>query len=164
MRVPPILLLISLLGVGLYSQASPSVPAQQSNIVTIRSRSTTSQRGIPEVTATADRTRVPVGDKVTFTLSPASVIKDPCYQVTLFFGDDARQIMRQPQTVHPYQFSGNYTYSILVRPVAGCGAKPTPTPFPIPDVRLILKPSSVEVNQTVTFVAELSTPARNFSY
>src|SRR5438067_2226831 len=114
MRVPRILLLISLLAVGLYSQAPQSAPAQQPNTVTIRPRSTTSQRGIPEVKADADQTRIPVGDKVTFTLSPASVIKDPCYQVTLFFGDNDRQIMRQPQTVHIYESSGNYTYSILV--------------------------------------------------
>src|SRR5437879_4362111 len=72
--------------------------------------------------------------------------------------------MRQPLTVHVYQANGNYTYSILVRPVGGCGATSTSTPFPIPDVRLILTPSSVDVNQPVTFVAELSSPARNFSY
>src|ERR1041384_1124468 len=166
MRVTRILLLISLLGVGLYSQAPTS--AQQPNTVTIRPRTATSQPGNPEVKAVADRTRVAVGDKVTFTLSPASVIKDPCYQVTLFFGDKddrqimRRQIMQQPQTVHIYQAGGNYTYSILVKPVAGCRA--TPTPFPIPDVRLILTPSSVDVNQPVRFVAELSSPARNFSY
>src|ERR1041384_5827873 len=157
MRVTRILLLISLLGVGLYSQAPTS--AQQPNTVTIRPRTATSQPGNPEVKAVADRTRVAVGDKVTFTLSPASVIKDPCYQVTLFFGDDAREIMRQPQTVHISKASGNYTYSILVRPVGGCGATARPTPFPIPDVRLILERSAVEVNQRVTFVAELSSPA-----
>jgi len=170
MRVTRILLLISLLAVGLYSQASPSAPAQQPNTVTIRPRVANSQPGIPEVKVVADRTRIPVGDQVRFTLSPASVIKDPCYQVTLFFGDKdnrqvgRREIMRQPQTVHTYDASGNYTYSILVRPVAGCGATQTPTPFPIPDVRLIVKPSSIEVNQPVTFVAELSPQARNFSY
>src|SRR5437764_3708481 len=164
MRVPRILLLISLLAVGLYFQAPQSAPAQQPNIVTIRSRSATSQTGMLEVKVVADRTRVPVGDEVTFTLSPASVIKDPCYQVTLFFGDGSRQVARQAQIVYPYQASGNYTYSILVRPVGGCGATSIPTPFPIPDVRLILTPSSVDVNQLVTFVAELSSPARNFSY
>jgi PKD domain len=168
MRVPRILLLISLLAVGLYSQAPPSAPAQQPNTVTIRPRVANSQPGIPEVKAVADRTRVPVGEKVTFTLSPASVIKDRCYQVTLFFGDKddrqimRRQVMRQPQTVHTYDTSGDYTFSILVQPVAGCGA--TPTPVPIPDVRLILTPSSVDANQPLTFVAELSPPARNFSY
>src|SRR2546421_1016842 len=164
MRVPRILLLISLLSIGLYSQAPASAPAQKPDTVTIRPRSTTPPRGIPEVKAEADRTRVPVGDKVTFTLSPANVIKDPCYQVTLFFGDNDRQIMRQPQTVHPYQASGNYTYSILVQATGKCTSTPTQTPFPIPDVRLILTPSSVDVNQPVTFVAELSSPARNFSY
>src|SRR5437763_17120128 len=165
MRVPRILLLISLLAVGLYSQLPPSAYAQQADAVTIRSRSTSSRRGVPDVKAVADRTRIPVGDKVTFTLSPASVIKDPCYQVTLFFGDGSRQVARQAQIVYPYQASGNYTYSILVRPVGGCGATPTPTPLPdIPNVRLFVTPSSVDVNQTVRFVAELLSPARNFSY
>ena len=170
MRVLRILLPISLLTVGLYSQAPPSAPAQQPNTVTIRPRVASSQTGIPEVKAVADRTRIPVGDKVRFTLSPASIIEDRCYQVTLFFGDKddhqvmRREIMRKPQTDHTYDASGTYTYSILVRPVAGCGATTTPTPFPIPDVRLSLTPSSVDVNQTLTFVAELSRPERNFSY
>ena len=75
------------------------------------------------------------------------------------------QVARQAQIVYPYQASGNYTYSILERPVGGCGATPTPTPLPdIPNVRLFVTPSSVDVNQTVRFVAELSGPARNFSY
>jgi len=170
MRIARILLLLSLLAVGLYSRASSFAPAQKPDIVTIRSGSTVSQRGIPEVKAVADRTRIPVGDQVKFTLSPASVIKDPCYQVTLFFGDKdnrqvmRREIMRQPQTVHTYDASGNYTYSILVRPVAGCGATQTPTPLPIPDVRLIVKPSAVDVNQTATFVAELSGSVRGLVY
>jgi hypothetical protein len=164
MRVYRILLLLSLLAVALYLHAPPSAPAQQSNTVTIRPRKTSSQPGIPEVTAAADRVRVPVGDKVTFTLSPASVIKNRCYQVTLFFGDDASEIVRQPQTVHVYQQSGNYTYSILVRPVAACGPTPTPTPVSTPNVRLIVEPTSVEVKESVTFVAELSRPAREFRY
>src|ERR1041385_7174327 len=163
--VPRILLLMSLLAVGLHSQAPQSAPPQQPNTVTIRPRRTSSPPGIPEVTASADRMRVPVGDKVIFTLSPASIIKDPCYQVTLLFGDKSQQLMRQPQIVHIYQQSGNYVYSILVQPTGKCTATPTPTPVPdVPSVRLIVTPSSVNLNQSVTFVAELSRPSREFSY
>jgi PKD repeat protein len=163
--IPRILLFISLLAVGLYSQAPRSAPAQQPNTVTIRPRRTSSPPGIPEVTAAADRTRIPVGDKVTFTLSPAKLVNDSCYQVTLFFGDGAQQVARQAQIVHIYQASGNYVYSILVQPTGKCTPTPTPTPLPdVPGVRLIVTPSSVNVNQSVTFVAELSRPSREFSY
>src|SRR2546423_6394945 len=166
MRVARILLLLSLLVVGLYSQASPSAPAQQPNIVTIRSRKTNSQPGIPEVTAGANRKRVPVGDEVTFKLSPASVLNDPCYKVTLFYGDKSQHVMQRGQTeaVHTYQNSGDYTYSILVAPVGGC-AKPTPTPSQdVPRVSLLVTPSSVDVNQTVNFAAELSGSGKGLVY
>src|ERR1041385_1042379 len=126
MLVPRIFLLISLLAVGLYSQAPPSAPPQQPNTVTIRPRITASQPGIPEVKVVANRKRVPVGDEVTFKLSPASVLNDPWFKVTLFYGDKSQNVMQRGQTeaVHVYQRTGDYTYSILVVPVGGC-AKPT---------------------------------------
>lgn len=166
MRVPRILLLISLLTAGLFSQALQSVPAQQPNIVTIRPRVANSQPGIPEVKVAANRKRVPVGDEVTFKLSPASVLNDPCFKVTLFYGDKSQNVMQRGQTeaVHIYQNSGDYTYSILVAPVGGC-AKPTPTPPQgLPGVSLLVKPSLVDVNQTVTFAAELSGAGKGLVY
>ncbi len=163
MRVPLILLFISLLTAGLYSQAIQPIVAQRPNTVTISSRGIASQPGIPEVRAVADRTRVPVGDQVTFTLSPATVIRDSRYRVTLFFGDGSRQIMLQTQAIHRYQTSGTYTYSILVEPAKR--VTPTPTPVPvIPEVRLRINPALVDVNQAVSFSAELDRPVRGLSY
>lgn len=165
MLVSRTLLLISLLAGGLCSQALQSSPAQQPKTVNVRSRTSAPQPGAPEVKAVADPNRVPLGDQVTFTLSPAGVIKDPCYQVTLFFGDGSRQIARQAQVFYTYAASGNYTYSILVRPTGKCAAAPTPTPLvDVPNVRLVVSPDALEVNQNVTFVAELSRPVQGYSY
>jgi PKD repeat protein len=155
MRIPGRLLLISLVAIGLYFSPRLSTRAQQGNTVSVRPRSTTSQPGMPEVKAGVDRNRVPLGDEVAFTLSPAHVVVDSRYKVTLFFGDGARQVMRQPRIVHLYTKPGNYTYSILVE----SASQPTPTPTPslaIPSVKLAVAPNSVEVNRPVTFAAQLS--------
>jgi PKD domain-containing protein len=172
MRIPAPLLLISLLALVLYAHSAQPTPGQQPGTVNIRPRVTTNQPGMPEVKATADRNRVPLGDEVTFTLSPARVLTDPRYKVTLFFGDGGRQVMRQPQTVHPYKKAGTFTYSILVEPAAQQpkpSPKPTPTPTPapalaIPNVKLSFTPPSVEVNRSVRFSAELSRSFPNLRY
>src|SRR5260370_42012521 len=53
------------------------VPITQSpQTVNVRPRVASAQPGIPAVKATADRSRVPLGELVTFTLTPASVIFD----------------------------------------------------------------------------------------
>ncbi len=164
MRALRTFLLITLLAGGLYSQSPRSVPPQGQNTVALRSRITTQQPGVPEVKAVANPSRVPVGAEVTFTLSPASVVKNPCYEVTLLFGDGQRQVARQTQIVHSYGQSGNYTYSILVQPIKNCPSSVTPSVTAVPDVRLVVTPSAVEVNQSVTFVAELSQSVPGYSY
>jgi hypothetical protein len=163
MGTPGRLLLISLIAIGLYFSPHLATRAQQGNTVSVRPRPTTSQPGMPEVKASVDRNRVPLGEEVTFTLSPAHVVTDPRYKVTLFFGDGGRWVMRQPQKTYLYTKPGNYTYSILVEAVS----QPTPTPTPkatptptpslaIPSVKLTATPNSVEVNRPVTFAAQLS--------
>ena len=161
MRIPRILLLISLIAGGLCSQAPRPGLAQQPGTVSIRPRTAAQQPGVPTVQAVANRRRVPVGDEVTFKLSPPSVLNDPCYKVTLYYGDKSQDVMQRGQTqaVHSYQNRGDYTYSILVSPVGGCAAPPD-----IPQVSLVVTPSAVDVNQPVTFVAELSRPAKGLVY
>ena len=163
MRIPAPFLLISLLALVLYAQRAQPTPGQQPGTVNVRPRVTANQPGMPEVKVTADRNRVPLGDEVTFTLSPARVLTDPRYKVTLFFGDGGRQVMRQPQTIHPYKAAGTFTYSILVEPASL--STPTPTPLPaVPNVKLSVTPASVEVNRSVSFRAELSRAFPNLRY
>jgi PKD repeat protein len=97
-------------------------------------------------------------------LSPAHVVTDSRYKVTLFFGDNGKQVMREPQKVHLYTKPGNYTYSILVEP-SSQQPKPTPTPpIAIPNVKLTATPGSVEINQPVSLAAQLSHPYPNIQY
>jgi hypothetical protein len=153
MRIPGRLLLISVLGAGLYLQGSSFSSAQKPGAVTVRAQISAPQTGMPEVKAAADRKRVPLGETVTFTLSPAWVLSDSRYKVTLFFGDGSRRIMRQPQTTYLYQAVGTYTYAILVE-----AAKTTPrsTPLPPPNARLSVSPSSIDTKTAANFTAELS--------
>lgn len=155
MPISRALLIAGLLAAGLYLSPAKFTRAQQPDTINVRPRVTSNTPGMPTVKATVDRNRVPVGDEVTFTLSPAQVVTDSRYRVTLFFGDGSQQVMREPRKVHLYKRSGTYTYSILVEPAQ----VPTPTPTPriaIPDVRIIATPISVEVNRPVNFSAELS--------
>ena len=94
-RVRP--LTISLLAVV---SCCATARAQQPGTVNIRPRVASAQPGVPEVRVTADRHRVRVGAEVTFTLAPASVVRNPRFTVTICFGDGAQQEMRQTRAVH----------------------------------------------------------------
>jgi PKD repeat protein len=106
---------------------------------------------------------VPLGDLVTFTLTPASVVMNSRYKVTLYFGDGAHQVMRQTELDHLYRKPGDYTYSILVEPSGSPTPTPTPTPA-IPGVKLSATPTSVEINRPVDFAAQLSHSYPNIKY
>src|SRR5438105_1270102 len=149
MTISRSLMIAGLLIVGLCLSPAKLTRAQPGQTVSVRPRSAANQPGMPEVKVTVDRNRVPLGDEVTFTLSPAHVVTDSRYKVTLFFGDDKKQVMSEPKKVHVYTKPGNYTYSILVEPSAQ-QPKPTPTPaLAIPNVKLTATPGSVEINRPV---------------
>ena len=163
MRIPACPLIVTLFAVALYL---PTAIGQQPGAVNIRPRVATSQPGVPDVRATVDKHRVPLGKEVTFTLSPASVVMNSRYAVTIYFGDGTQQRTRQTQIVHCYCASGNYTYSVLVK---SSGPPPTPTPTPspsplVPGVKLAAQPTSVTTTQTVNFAAQLSHSYPNIKY
>ena len=163
MRIVTRLLLIGLLACGLSYAVRVAPLPQQPGTVAVRPQATSTPPGVPEVKVSSDRNRVPVGAEVTFTLSPARVISDPRYRVTLFFGDGNRQVMRQTSVSHVYSQAGTYTYSVLVEPEKQSTPTPTPLP-PLPGVKLAVSPTSVEVNQPVSFSAQLSRPYQNLKY
>jgi len=156
------LVITGLLVVGLCLQPAKFTRAQTGQTVSVRPRLTASQPGMPEVKVTVDRNRVPLGDEVTFTLSPAHVVAD--YKVTLFFGDNGKSVMTEPRKTHLYTKPGNFTYSILVEP-SSQQPKPKPTPaLEIPNVKLAVTPASAEINQPMSLAAQLSHPYPNIRY
>src|SRR5437879_9247134 len=129
---------------------------QSPQTVNVRPRVAASQPGVPAVKATVDRNPVPLGELVTFTLSPLSAVLDPHYTVTIFFGDGQQQRTRQAQITHFYMTSGTFTYSILVK-----ASEPQPPPV---TVKLRATPASVETDTLVNFKAELSHYYPNIKY
>jgi hypothetical protein len=94
---------------------------------------------------------------VTFTLSPASVVSDPHYTITILFGDGKQEErISQTQINHLYVTPGTFTYSILVRSL-----EPSAT---IPEVKLSATPTSVKPDDLVNFKAELSHNYPNLKY
>lgn len=163
MKIVTRFLLIGLFASGICFYARPSSLARQQGTVTVRPRVTAAQPGVPEVKASVDRSRVPAGSEVTFTISPARVVADSRYRVTLFFGDGKQQLVRQAKVTHSYPQSGTYTYAVLVE--AEKQSKPSPTPPPpVPNVKLAVSPTSVEVDRPVSFSAQLSRRYQNLKY
>ena len=157
MRIPPRLLNVFLLVVA---TCLPTALGQQPGSVNIRQRVVTSPAGLPTVNVTVDRNRVPVNDEVTFTLSPASVVSNQKYTITLQFGDGTQIQTHATQVIHPYRAPGNYRYSISVT----SSDKGSPTSSRIPPVTLSATPTAVSINQSVVFSAQLSENYQNIRY
>jgi hypothetical protein len=148
-----------LLTLGLLAVISSltTAPAQQPGSVNVRSRVTTPTPGLPVVDVNVDKKRVPLGELVTFTLSPTNVVLNPQYIVTLDFGDGRKTQALKTTIVHLYRDPGNYRYSVSV---SGKG----PVKPKVPQVTLFAKPTSAKTNQSVDFKAELSDSYPNVKY
>jgi hypothetical protein len=139
---------------------------QQPPTVNLRPGAVAPQPGIPEVRITVDRRRVRLGTQVMFSVIPASIINDPRYVVTLYFGDGQTQVMRQPQTLHLYRAVGNYTYGVDVKrspPPNPPDPNYTP-PQSVPRVTLNAAPVPAEEAQPVDFSAQLSSAYPKIQY
>lgn len=154
MRITARLLTAALLAVISYL---PATPAQQPGAVNVRPRVTTPTPGLPVVDVDVDRQRVPLGELVTFTLSPAHVVLNPQYIVTLDFGDGGKTQVHKTTIVHLYRVAGNYRYSVSV------SGKDQVKPK-VPQVTLFAKPASGKTNERIDFRAELSESYPNLKY
>jgi len=121
-----------------------SAAAAQSGFVNLRPRTVSSGPDVPNVKVSVDRQRVPLGMQVTFTVSPPSVVTNPQYAVTLYFGDQRQKVMDTSTVVHLYKAVGTYTYSILVK-------QKDPA-----RVTLAATPTSIEEGDTTNFEAQFS--------
>lgn len=140
------------------AQAKHRSLRQSPQNVNVRPRVAAPQPGIPIVKATADRRRVPLGELVTFTLTPASVVSDSRYTVTIYFGDRQHEPVTQPKLTHLYLRTGTFTYSILVRSLS------PKAPLAVPTVELSATPTSVETGALVNFKANPSHSYPNLKY
>ncbi len=123
-------------------------------------RGCTQQPGVPPVKATVDRSRVPLGELVTFTLSPAKIVLDPSYTIIIIFGDGEEERIRDKTWIsHPYTTTGTFTYCVLVKPPPERPNTPT-----LPAVKLSATPTSVKPDSLVNFRAELSHSYPNIKY
>ena len=156
MWISPRLLIVSLL----VTLSLPTALGQQPGTVNVRQRVVTPAAGLPTVNVTVDRNRVPVNYEVTFTLSPAAVVTNPAYTITLQFGDGTQTQTHATQVIHPYRFPGNYRYSISLT----LADKRRPTSARIPRVSLSATPNAVSTNQSVAFSAQLSENYPNVKY
>jgi len=156
MQIPLRLLFVSLL----VALCLATVSGQQPGAVNIRQRVVTSAAGLPTVNVTVDRNRVPVNDEVTFTLSPAGVVSNQKYTITLQFGDGKLIQTHATQVTHAYRDPGNYRYSISVT----SSDKGRPTSLRIPLVSLSATPTAVSTNQRVKFSVQLSNNYPNIKY
>jgi hypothetical protein len=114
---------------------------------------------------TVDQRRVPLGTQVTFSLTPASIVNDSRYVVTLYFGDRQTEVMRTPQTVHVYEVVGDYTYAVDVKHRQPPGLNdPAKSPQSVPRVTLNASPVLVLEAEPVKFSAQLSRSYLNIQY
>jgi hypothetical protein len=134
---------------------------QKTQTVNLRPRIVAPAPGVPVVNVSVDRRRVPLGTQVTFSVTPAAIVTNPKYQVTLYFGDRDQQVLRTSVIGHFYPAAGTYTYSIVVKP----SHEPLdPTVDDPPRVSLVVSPSSVEERHQVKFSALLSRNSPNLQY
>ena len=140
---------LSLLAVFCWALLSVSSVAQQPTVI-LHARIVASDPDAPKVRVIVDKRRVRLGTEVHFTILPEELVKDPRYQITLYFGDKEQRVMHEPQITHLYRAVGTYTYSVLVdNPLR---------------VTLSATPVAAEPDQQIKFAAQLSKPYTNVQY
>lgn len=158
---------------AIYQQQKPDT--SQEGTVVIQTRAGTPLRGVSAVGVTVDRSRVRVGDTVRFTLTPASVVTNPLYKVTIDFGDGTRIHTNRTEVVYRYRADGNYkVYAAVVKGSASVVAaervfadpgRSVPLPAPrVPRVSLSSAPATAVAGRPVTFSAQLSSSYPNLKY
>jgi hypothetical protein len=131
----------------------PVATAQQQSTLNLKQGINGSEPGAPVVNVTVDRRRVPLGTMVTFTLTPAHVVRNSRYSVTLKFGDGKQQSVRATEISHLYRAVGTYVYSVQVKSIR----QP-------PQVGLSTGRVPVGPGQPVNFSAQLSWSYPNIQY
>ncbi|HKO99532.1 MAG TPA: PKD domain-containing protein [Pyrinomonadaceae bacterium] len=130
-------------------QQRPQVPSTSDDV------NIQPSRGSGAVIVSVAKSRVRVGELVNFTLSPAKIVTDSRFKVTVDFGDGTRQTTSQVFVTHRYRATGHYkVYASVVSPAVD---PDTPDPqTPIPRVTLDARPLTTGPDTPVSFNAQLS--------
>jgi PKD repeat protein len=158
-------LLSMLLGASVQGAIFPGAPIQQQprplsqdpNTVSIQTPGANA-RGRLAVIVSVDKSRVRVNELVRFTLSAASLVTNPKFEVTIDFGDGTRAETRQTSITHRYRATGHYdVYASVVSPTR-------PDEPRVPSVKLIASPTEVTADNRVSFTAQLSSNYPGIKY
>lgn len=145
--------------VGVVGQQRPQTPAT-TDTVNIQP----SARGGAVIVVVA-KSRVRVGELVSFTLSPARIVSDSRYRVTIDFGDGTRQVTRQVVVTHRYRATGHYdVYASVVSTTPNTDPPDFNPQKEVPRVTLDARPSPADPNQLVNFNAQLSSDYPGIKY
>ncbi len=165
-----LMLAVALLAAGfaheiLATSSFTQQPASQDPAVNIQTGGGRSNDG-NAVIVSVDRTRVRVGELVVFTLTPAAVVLNPRYAVTVDFGDGNRRQVRSTQVRYRYAATGHYkVYASVVGSERYSDPDPKdPVGIGVPRVTLIVDPSRTTAGQSVNFRAQLSSSYPNLRY
>jgi PKD repeat protein len=177
------LLIISYLIVSIFTfhSASPSrtaeagIPAplsvqqtqrpipQDPRSVTIQPAAGGTSRGGPAVIVSVDKKRVRIGETVRFTLTPASLVTNPQYSVTIDFGDGTRREIKQASIPYQYRATGHYkVFASVVAPARAYGDDDNNAR--VPSVTLSAAPRSQAAGRAVTFKALITSRYPNLKY
>jgi hypothetical protein len=147
---------------AIYQQQKPDT--SQEGTVNIQPIAGTTSRGVSAVVVTVDRSRVRVGDTVRFTLSPASLVTNPRYSITIDFGDGTRQQTGRTEIVHRYRAAGYYkVHASVVASERAFGEPDRTVPLQVPRVSLVA-PATVVAGRPVTLSAQLTSRYPNLKY
>ena len=133
---------------------------KEANAVTVEASTATSKSKLP-VQVSVDKSRVRVGEPVRITLSPASLVANPRYTVTIDFGDRTPPTeTHQPLLVHRYDRVGHYD----VRVVSVVDSSPPYINQQRPSVSLSAAPTTAVERTPVLFNAQISFSYPNVKY
>lgn len=148
---------------AIYQQQEPAT--RQEGTVNIQATTGGTSRGVPPVVVTVDKGRVRVGETVRFTLTPASLVTNPRYSVTIDFGDGTLRETNRTEIEYRYRATGYYkVYASVVSAERAFGDPDANVPSQVPRVSLSAAPATVVAGRPVTFSAQLSSRYPNVKY
>lgn len=135
---------------------------QDPRSVTIQPAAGGTSRG-PAVIVSVDKKRVRIGETVRFTLTPANLVTNPQYSVTIDFGDGRRREVNQASISYQYRATGHYkVFASVVAPARAYGDDDNNVR--VPSVTLSAAPRSQAAGRAVAFRAQIASRYPNLKY
>ena len=145
-------------------QQQTQIPPSQEGTVSIQPSVGRSSTGAPLVIVSVDKNRVRIGEMVRFTITPAGVVINPKYRVSIDFGDGVRRQIDRPEVTYRYRAKGHYTVYASALPDKSIVGPPDTVNLQIPRVSLSAAPTPVTAGQIVSFTAQIDSQYPNLKY